>query len=357
MIQTDLLAPGHSDLVTHIAYDYYGESLATCSADQRIKVFRKDQESKWRPEADWKAHDAPILHLSFSHPTHGSLLASSSIDRTVRIWEAPSSSRKPASTPVRWIERGVLTGPKGAVRSVEWAPADPGYGVRVGFIATDGYLRVCTSLDPSLSDWSEIHSIHIPSYFPLTPEADNVLPFNDPAGSGEQALGGWALSWCKERWWGSLVAACAGTSPITKIISLEPSPKCILTLVPLSSPSPAPLTCLSWAPSCGRSYHLVATGSRDGTVSIWRIQPPGETARSDFGSSGEVTREWKAECVGEFGQGGAKVCTVDWNATGTILSTTDDEGIVRIYKPTYARTWKLLGKLTAEEPGENVDGQ
>jgi len=56
--------------------------------------------------------------------------------------------------------------------------------------------------------------------------------------------------------------------------------------------------------------------------------------------------------VGEFGKGGARVGMVDWNATGTTLTTSDDEGVIRIYKPTYAKTWKLLGKMTAEEPEE-----
>jgi len=30
---------------------------------------------------------------------------------------------------------------------------------------------------------------------------------------------------------------------------------------------------VSWAPSCGRLYHLVATGRRDGHVRIWKIKP------------------------------------------------------------------------------------
>lgn len=68
-------------------------------------------------------------------------------------------------------------------------------------------------------------------------------------------------------------------------------------------------------------------------------------------------KEWRGQCTGEFGKGGARVGTVDvrlfppvlvpsphvvdpkltcvlsqWNAAGTMLSTTDDEGIIRIYK-------------------------
>lgn len=75
MLQTDLLAPAHADLVTRtsspvqlilitsldLTYDYYGERLATCSADQRIKIFRKDENGKWAEEANWKVSSAHIF--------------------------------------------------------------------------------------------------------------------------------------------------------------------------------------------------------------------------------------------------------------------------------------------------------
>lgn len=41
------------------------------------------------------------------------------------------------------------------------------------------------------------------------------------------------------------------------------------------------VTSVSWAPSCGRSYHLIATGSRDGSVRIWKIQPGEELESGD----------------------------------------------------------------------------
>jgi len=39
------------------------------------------------------------------------------------------------------------------------------------------------------------------------------------------------------------------------------------------SPRTYATTSISWAPSCGRSFHLIATGSRDGRVRIWKIRP------------------------------------------------------------------------------------
>lgn len=263
------------------------------------------------------------------------LLASCSHDRTVRIWEEqlpPSGSNAP---PPKWIERGVLSGAKGSVRSVEFAPPNPAYGLRVASISTDSHLRVHTSLDPDLNDWSLAHDVHIPSLHAGTGEE---TPTSDGATPAEAATGGWALSWCREKWWGSVVAVFAGNSAVAKIVQLDSVPTALLQLKPSGA---SPLTSIAWAPSCGRSYHLIATGARDGIVRIWRAEPPSDD------EDGHQT--WTAETVAEFPKG-ARVGMVEWNATGTTLTTSDDEGVIRIYKPTYAKNWKLLGKMTAEEP-------
>ena len=75
-----------------------------------------------------QAHDATVSKLSWAHPEFGSILASSSFDRTVKIWEQtysePESQANGAKSQnaSRWIERAVLVDAKGTVRSVEFAP-------------------------------------------------------------------------------------------------------------------------------------------------------------------------------------------------------------------------------------------
>ena len=59
------------------------------------------------------------------------------------------------------------------------------------------------------------------------------------------------------------------------------------------------ITSVAWAPSCGRSYHLIATGSRDGHVRIWRVRPP--TPSEDLeGESDDDEGKWSASIVGDF---------------------------------------------------------
>jgi hypothetical protein len=38
-------------------------------------------------------------------------------------------------------------------------------------------------------------------------------------GKGNEALGGWTVSWCKEKWWGSVLAVSSGHSGIIKVSS------------------------------------------------------------------------------------------------------------------------------------------
>lgn len=79
-----------------------------------------------------QAHDAAISKVSWAHPEFGTILASASFDRTVKVWEQTSyveaeqpqvngASGGPSSSS-RWTERAVLPEAKGTVRSVEFAP-------------------------------------------------------------------------------------------------------------------------------------------------------------------------------------------------------------------------------------------
>ena len=106
---------------------------------------------------------------------------------------------------------------------------------------------------------------------------------------------------------------------IHQIIQIPPSPRpsILLTLnpAPISSPEPATrsgapssgdaeaaktfaITSVAWAPSCGRSYHLIATGSRDGHVRIWRVKPPTPSEDSDGVEDG--AEKWSASILGDF---------------------------------------------------------
>ncbi|KAK2463820.1 hypothetical protein APHAL10511_004125 [Amanita phalloides] len=474
MIQTGLIPNAHDDLVTDASYDYYGLRLATCSLDQRIKVWKLNEaDGSWSVEDDWKAHDAPISKVSWAHPEYGIIIASSSFDRTVKIWEkissftvndAPQSNGStPQPTPSRWVERTMLPDAKASVRAVEFAPRQ--IGLKLATISSDNYLRIYDCIEPSaLTSWQlneEVDVTVLPSspsssYFSrshtvavATPTQtstvidgasatqvaqalqQNLQQGSPRPGSGNrEADGGWCISWCKERYWGEVLAVGCGTSGIVKIIQITPSrrPTTLLSLdptppaeasnsqqahhtlsqtesipapsnsaepaAPTSGPSnsgavtglpsmatkentgPASyaITSISWAPSCGRSYHLIATGGRDGHVRIWRVRPaPDEDPELYYDDSGagpttgttsgqgrgegeagenEDGNRWFATVVADFDHHRSTVGRVEWNITGTVLSSAGNDGRVRLWKATMGNVWRPAGSIGVEQDVE-----
>ncbi|KAF7291993.1 hypothetical protein MIND_01225000 [Mycena indigotica] len=443
MIQTGLIPNAHADLVTDASYDFYGLQLATCSLDQRIKIWQLDESTgNWVMEDDWKAHDAAISKLSWAHPEFGIIIASSSFDRTVKIWERvsgePQNGNGNGNSSSRWVERAMLTEARGTVRAVEFAPHH--FGLKLATISTDNHLRIYECLEqPSLTTWQLVEEADVFS-LPLTnaPSASlltvalatptqttstsadgpvgplvaqalqqsmsiNAASTSSRPGAGHrEADGGWCISWCKDRYWGELIAASAGTSGVVKIIQILPSnrPTTILTLD--SSPStssadaastaflapptastaslgqvPAPTdteanptastTAVSWAPTCGRSYHLIATGSRDGHVRIWRVKPAEDEDDIDAEDG-----KWSASVVADFEQHRSAVGRVEWNITGlvklrfeyfpltepvyrTILSSAGNDGRIRLWKATSGSVWRPAGSIGVEA-GEDGEG-
>lgn len=71
---------------------------------------------------------------------------------------------------------------------------------------------------------------------------------------------------------------------------------------------------------------------------------------------GEWTAQFEAEPGSEEGSRGAAVAgvQVEWNLTGTVLSTTGPDGGVRLWKASYAGAWKLLARVSTEEGDEGA---
>ena len=75
-----------------------------------------------------QAHDAAVTKISWAHPEFGPVIASSSFDRTVKIWERTVAEHDQqlngngSSSPTRWVDRAFLADAKGSVRAVEFAP-------------------------------------------------------------------------------------------------------------------------------------------------------------------------------------------------------------------------------------------
>ncbi|KAG6907680.1 hypothetical protein DXG01_007783 [Tephrocybe rancida] len=326
-----------------------------------------------------------------------------------------SSQSQPSTS--RWAERTVLTDARGTVRAVEFAPHHFGLKLQAT-IASDNQLRIYECLEqPSITTWQLSEELDIQSLASsgspsqhsrahtaamATPTQTNSTldaasaslvtqalqrdfqqsgtatpqPSSRPGAGNREADGGWCISWCKDRYWGELIATACGTSGIVKIVQLSPSrkPTAILTLDPTPPPAPkdssvvpesnAPVaeasappsfavTSVAWAPSCGRSYHLIATGGRDGRVRIWRVNPGEDLDRDDDDEEGK----WTAVAVADFDQHKSAIGRVEWNITGTVLSSTGNDGRVRLWKATSGSVWRPAGSIGVEQAEETEQAE
>jgi len=83
---------------------------------------------------------------------------------------------------------------------------------------------------------------------------------------------------------------------------------------------------ISWAPNIGRNYDFIATASKDKTVAIWKIT--------------KQNNQISTQRVASFDDHQTGVWRVEWNSTGTILASSGDDGVLRLWKTNFAKEWK-----------------
>lgn len=113
----------HDDLIHDLSYDFYGKRLATCSSDQKIKVFDQTEDGGWKLTYEWKAHSGSIWKVAWAHPEFGNVIASCSFDRTVCIWEEEEDNKGEKS----WKGRATLVDSRESVTDVKFAPRHHGF--------------------------------------------------------------------------------------------------------------------------------------------------------------------------------------------------------------------------------------
>ncbi|CAG8596307.1 3951_t:CDS:2, partial [Dentiscutata heterogama] len=278
----------HDDLIHDVSYDFYGKRLATCSSDQKLKVWEFNQDtSGWELVDSWKAHECSVLKVSWAHPEFGQVIASCSFDRSVRIWE--EQEHEPKNSGKRWVLRGNLVDSSGSVKDIEFAP----------------------------NNWGLKLEVDITSPGTVNKEVD----------------GNYCLSWCpwKPQVSPMIVVGC-GKENCAKIFRPNPHNKWIPFEV-LHGHDDV-IHDVSWAPNMGRSYHLIATASKDHKVGIFKLsnKPDG----------------YSVENIAMLSDHGVEVWKVEWNITGTILSSSGDDGKVRLWKSSHNGEWKCMSVISYE---------
>ena len=120
---------------------------------------------------------------------------------------------------------------------------------------------------------------------------------------------------------------------------------------------------VSWAPSMGRSYELVATACQDGYVRIFKITGINSLGNTEYKEKEKAKNtnkmqkhythaqspDFNVELVSKNGDHNAEVWSVAWNLTGTILSSSGDDGKVRLWKESHMGDYKCVSVVTPDE--------
>lgn len=309
----------HQDLILDVCYDFYGRQLATCSADQHVKVFDMDSSTSfWELNDSWKAHDSVVVKVDFAHPEFGHLLLSASYDRTVKIWE--EQFEEPINSGRRWAKVATIADSHGPIYDACFLPAH--LGLRIGAIGSDGKLRLYESTDPNdLSQWVAIEEIPV---------------LKNPVANHLQS--DFSLSWCPSRFSVEKFIVSALDQAYIYYKN-EGSNRYVQGLV--LPEHKGLIRSVSWAPTMGRSYHLIATASKDGFVRIFKLEERQKNDKTD-----ELDLE--IALLSSFNDHAGEVWKVSWNLTGTILSSCGDDGLIRLYKANYANKFQCMSVISTE---------
>lgn len=422
---------GHEDLVHDVVYDFYGRYVATCSSDQHIKVFKADKETnKWELSDSWKAHDSSIVAIDWASPEFGRIIASVSYDKTLKIWEENPDQEECSGR--RWNQLCILNDSQGALYDVKFAP--PHLGLKLATIGNDGTLRVYEALEPSdLRAWTLITEInilkvppanHLQSDFGLSwcpsrfsPERLAVCVLDqaiiyERVSKNSSALGGIN---------NTELLSQVDNSPFTDKVQTNRNDESAIyddeynnanksdqdssygsdmevdgtngnrdngittgntnpntnnsinkyQIVAKLNGHRGLIRSISWAPSIGRWYQLIATGSKDGNVRIFKLtdKSSGDNDISNANDSDEDMEKnisifsndplktntkysqphLNVELLSEHDDHNGEVWSVSWNLTGTILSSAGDDGKVRLWKSTYSNEFKCMSVITAQQ--------
>ncbi|GAO47372.1 WD40 repeat-like protein [Saitoella complicata NRRL Y-17804] len=323
---------GHEDLIHDISYDFYGRRLATCSSDLHLKIWDLNETSgEWELNDSFKAHDASILRVNWAHPEHGQVIATCSADRSVRIFEEQEHETKGSGR--RWAEKARLVDARGAVQDVWFAPVHLGF--KVAAISTDTNIRIYEALEPhNLQHWTLMDEFA-------------ALPTRPP----RELESSFCLTWCPSRWTASPYLA-VGAQDTCKIYSTDNTTGKWKPVDDLELKGHKGLVRdVSWGPSLGRSYHLIATACKDGHVRVFKLT---ET-KEDLYARAEDEKRWVVECIADLDDHGAEVWRVSWNATGTVLSSAGDDGRIRLWKASFTGEWKCMSVIKAEQDVSHED--
>ncbi|XP_062599800.1 nucleoporin SEH1-like [Saccostrea cucullata] len=328
MFVTKQIESEHKDLIHDVSFDFYGKRMATCSSDQSVKVWDLGEDGEWKCTASWKTHSGSVFRVTWAHPEFGQVLATCSFDRQAAVWEENFGDVSREGVKSNWIKKSILVDSRTAVTDVKFAPKH--LGLQLAICCSDGMVRIYECPDVmNISQWSLQHDIQTKFKCScLSWNSSRMHPpmiavgsdDNNPSGGGKCQVFEYNDS---TRKWTKVETIVAVTDPVHDV---------------------------AFAPNLGRSYHLLAIASKE--LKIISLTPLGRD--SVIGNQAVVSR-FEMKQVASFPDHESPVWRVSWNVTGTVLSSSGDDGCVRLWKANYLGRWKCISIIKGDASQSRFD--
>ena len=348
-----------SHVIHDVAYDFFGRRVAVCSSDQSIKIY---DDSKLT--AEWKAHSGSIWRIVWAHPEFGQVLASCSFDRKICIWEEVADTEQPTrASNGAWRLMKELTDARDSLNHLAFAPKQR--GLLLASCSADRKVRVHEAPDPmDLSSWGLLGEFEAgdAGSRDCAATAPLCLAWNprstDPLMLVTGMTDGRVIMWRQSE----------GGAGWARLLEFESAPADGALARPLRQAHADRVHDLGWAPEMGRSFHVIATASRDRTVKVWSMKneavPAGLAAQfgkpaEDGGDGGDgsaaVEEKWVVKFDSELPHH-SQVWRCSWSVTGSLLATSVDDGTMHVYRQDGPHSWEQVSFIEPQAQAQDVVG-
>ncbi len=229
------------------------------------------------------------------------------------------------------MSKATLSDARRAVTAVQFAPRH--LGLRLASGSADGVVRIYEALDTmNLNHWK------------LEAEIEERLT-SDDNGSSNENMGVSSLSWCTGRF-ESATLVVGYSSGRASIYRYDDGQRSWVEAIRLPGHAPRGVLDVAWAPNVGRSFHLIATCGKDNQLKVHRVKR-GRGGKGD--SEGGAQSSLTYEGTELLDQQSAWRC--QWNVTGTVLASSGEGGMVKLWKSDFQGRWKCVSEIVGDTTG------
>ena len=102
---------------------------------------------------------------------------------------------------------------------------------------------------------------------------------------------------------------------------------------------------VAWAPLAGRSFHMIASCSKDKTIIVWKV------ITKNILTGGMIYEKPEIEQLNRLDHHQSEVWRLSWNLLGTCFASSGDDGTVRVWKKSIKNKFSPIAVLQSKNFG------